>query len=89
LLPSLFRFFFISSMVVEDLSGLLLNSLVLQVVEDALLFSNEASISLREVEDGLSNVFLLLFELQLSAIQGVSSAIEVSFHCVQVCFHIV
>ena len=61
-------------MVAEDLSSFLLNSLVLQVVKDVLLFSNEASISLREVEDGLSNVFLRLFELQLGAIQGILSS---------------
>ena len=61
-------------MVAEDLSGLLLDSLILQVVEDVLLFSNEAPISLREVKDGLSNVFLRLFELQLGANQGALSS---------------
>jgi hypothetical protein len=89
LLLSLFCLFFISSVVAEDLSGLFLNPLILQVIENMFLFSNEASITLWEVEDSLSNVFLCLFELQQGAIQSVPSAIEASFHCVQVGFHII
>jgi hypothetical protein len=89
LFSSLFRLFFVASVVAEDFCGLLFDPLILQVVKDALLFSNKASISLREVEDCLWNIFLCLFELQLGAIQGVPSAVEVSFHHVQVCFHVV
>jgi len=89
LLPLLFRFFFISSVVAEDLSDLLFDPLVLQIVENALLFSDKATIGQGEVKDGLSNVFLCLFELHLGAIQGVPSTIEMSFHLVQVRFHII
>jgi hypothetical protein len=89
LLSSLLRLFFVSSVVTEDLSGLLLDPLVLQITENMLLFSNKALIGEGEVKDGFPNVFLGLFELHLGAIQGIPSAIETSFHLFQVRFHVI